>query len=55
VIQTCTSKKLRKDLLKANDIDFTELLKINRAHDTVEAQALLREQQDDKDIMQVAI
>jgi hypothetical protein len=53
VIQTCTSKKLRRDLLKTDDIELTKLLKISRANDTVEAQARLIEQQDDTDTLHV--
>jgi hypothetical protein len=53
VIQTCTSKKLRRDLLKTDDIELTKLLKISRAHDTVEAQARLIEKQDDTDTLYV--
>jgi hypothetical protein len=53
VIQTCTSKKLRRDLLKTDDIELTKILKISRAHDTVEAQARLIEQQDETDTLQV--
>ncbi len=53
VIQTCTSKKLRRDLLKTDDIELTKLLKISRAHDTVEAQARLIEQQGDIDTLYV--
>jgi hypothetical protein len=53
VIQTCTSKKLRRDLLKTDDLDITKLLNLSRAHDTVEAQARLIEQQDDTDTLHV--
>jgi hypothetical protein len=40
-------------LLKTDDIELTKLLKISRAHDTVEAQARLIEQQDDIDTLYV--